>query len=61
MAKRPRFRYLVSVYYSEFIEADSEADAIDALAERVLGGELRVHQLEWTIHETHPTTDDSDS
>lgn len=55
MTRRPKFRYLVSVYFSDFVEADSETEALDAFADRVLGGDLRVHEVDWEIEETHPT------
>lgn len=57
MTQRPKYRYLVSARFSDFVEADSETEALDALADRLFGGDLHVHEIDWAIEETESTDD----
>jgi len=42
-------RYLVTVYYSDWIEAKSEDDALDAMNERIQG--LKRHEWEMNVED----------
>lgn len=39
-------RYLINVWYSDWVEAESEEDAKNIMADRVISGEIKTH--EWT-------------
>lgn len=43
-------RYLISVYYSDWIEAESEDDALDAMHERIQ--DLKRHEWEMNCEDT---------
>jgi len=52
-------RYLVTVYYSDWIEAKSEDDALDAMNERI--HDLKRHEWEMNIEEMDEEVEDLDS
>ena len=49
-------RYLVTVYYSDWIEAESEDDAMDAMHERI--HDLKRHEWEINVEDQDESADD---
>lgn len=51
-------KYLVTVYYSDWIEAESEDDALDAMHERVHS--LKRHEWEMNVEDEEEIRDDNE-
>lgn len=56
MAKRRKFRFLLSAYYSDFVEADTEAEAMDEFQDFVLNAKRS--EFIWEVQECQRNGDD---
>ncbi len=51
-------RYLITVYYSDWIEAESEDDALDAMHERVC--DMKRHEWEMNCEDSEEVDEDGE-
>lgn len=52
-------RFLINVWYSDWIDADSESEALDIMAERVMG-EIKTNEWTYEVQEQDDSLDEED-